>query len=134
MKSPIHHMSVIRYYDDKPWDNKIVLNPAWEDVETAVRQMDNYYFPIVQLFLSEDPEAEDTFNIIGGKGRFALLHFMGYWQYEDPDGDDTEASLWESDQGYYCKEKNILTDIEKVLRITRKFFETGSYENLDNTE
>jgi hypothetical protein len=28
-------------------------------------------------------------------------------------------------------ERNILTDVERVLRITRAFYETGSYEDLD---
>ena len=36
----------------------------------------------------------------------------------------------DSDQGYFCKGKNVLTDVEKVLRITKVFYETGSYEAL----
>jgi Domain of unknown function (DUF4180) len=132
--SPIHHMTVVRYYDDRPWDSEQVLSPLWSDVETAIRRMDNYYFPIVQLNCVEDEEDEDenVFNIIGGAGRFALFHAIGDWQYEDPTGEDERVRLWESDQGYFCKERNVLTDIEKVLRITRAYYETGSYEGLDD--
>ncbi len=59
---------------------------------------------------------------------------MGDWQYEDPAGSDAEARLWDGDQGYYCKEMNILTDIEKVLRITKEYYATGSYKNLDEVK
>jgi hypothetical protein len=59
---------------------------------------------------------------------------MAEWQYEEPGGSEREARLWDSDQGYYCCEKNVLTDIEKVLRITRAFYETGAYATLDSVQ
>ena len=43
-------------------------------------------------------------------------------------GDSTR--LWDSDQGYFCKEKNVLTDVEKVLRIAKAFYDSGSYAGL----
>ena len=64
----------------------------------------------------------------------SFFHQMGDWQYEDPNGGDDEVRLWESDQGYFCCEKNVLTDIEKVLRRIKVFYETGSYDNLDQVE
>jgi hypothetical protein len=96
--------------------------------------MDNYCFPIVQLNKTEDDEDGGIFNILGGDGRWALFHDQGIWQYEDAEGGDDQVRLWESDQGYYCRQKNVLTDIEKVLRITKAFFETGSYDTLDSVE
>ena len=135
MKSAIHHMTITRYYDDKAWDTKVINNPSWENVVAAIKKMDNYYFPIVQLYLIEDEKnSEDNFNIIGGNGRYALFHFMGEWQYEDHNGSNEDARLWDSDQRYFCKEKNVITDIEKVLRITKVFYETGSYDKLDNID
>lgn len=133
--SPIHHMTVIRYYrDQRPWDTEQVLSPSWPDVETAIRRMDNHCFPIVWLNCDEEDDAEDIFNVIGGDGRWALFHMMSEWHYEDPNGGDAEVRLWTSDQGYYCKEKNIITDVEKVLRITKQYYETGSYDGLDDVE
>jgi hypothetical protein len=88
--------------------------------------------PIVQLNTTDDDEGEDAFNICGGDGRWALFRMMGGWQYEEPGGGEGEVRLWESDQGYYCQEKNVLTNVEKVLRITKAFYETGSYEQLDS--
>lgn len=135
MRSPVQILKIIRYYRDKrPWDSIEIKHPAWKEVENAIRQMDNYYFPIVQLNLTDNEEDETIFNIIGGDGKFALFHMMGEWQYEDPDGGSEEVMLWESDQGYFCEAKNILTDIEKALRITKVFYETGSYNGLDNVE
>ena len=55
---------------------------------------------------------------------------MGKWQYEDSSGSDEEVRLWDSDQGYFCQKKNILTDVRKVLRIVRAFYDTGTYERL----
>jgi hypothetical protein len=135
MVSFIHHMTVIRYYrDGRPWDTEEVTSPAWSEVELAIRRMDNYCFPIVQLNKTEDENDQGIFNICGGDGRWALFHVMGDWQYEDPAGGEEEVRLWESDQGYYCRRKNVLTDIGKVLRITKAFFETGSYDTLDSVE
>jgi len=134
MAPSIHHLEVTRYYrDGRPWDTERVLSPTWPDVEAAIRRMDNYCFPIVQLNTTDDDENEALFNVVGGAGRWALFHMMGEWQYEDAAClDDEEVRLWESDQGYYCQKKNILTDIEKLLRIVQKYYHTGSYEQLDS--
>jgi len=94
--------------------------------------MDNYCFPIVELNTGESDENENLFNICGGAGQWALFQIMGDWQYEDPAGGEGEIRLWDSDQGYYCKEKNVLTDIEKVLRITKGYYDTGTYEGLSS--
>jgi hypothetical protein len=136
MASPIHHMEAIRYYrDGRHWDSERVDSPAWPNVDSAVRRMDNYCFPWVQLNTIDDDTDESIFNVMGGDGRWALFHMMGDWQYEDPmSADGSEVRLWDSDQGYYCKAKNILTDIEKVLRIVRAYYETGSYSGLDAVE
>jgi len=135
MSSPIHHMTVIRYYrDGRPWDSEDITEPAWPDVEAAIRRMDNYCFPIVQLNTTEYEDSGDIFNVVGGAGRWALFHMMGDWQYDLQGGGEGEVQLWDSDQGYFCREKNILTDIEKVLRITRAFYDTGSYGSLDTVQ
>lgn len=133
MASPIHHMTIIRYYrDGRHWDDQKVRSPNWSDVEAAIRQMDSYCFPIVQLNCTEFEDDEGVFNVIGGDGRWALFHMMGEWQYDDGSGRNGDVELWDSDQGYFCQESNVLTDVEKVLRITKQFYETGSYDLLDD--
>jgi hypothetical protein len=56
---------------------------------------------------------------------------MGDWQYTDPHGGDAIVRLWQSDQGYECAERHVLIDVEKVLRVVHRHFETGSYADLD---
>lgn len=93
--------------------------------------MDNYCFPIVQLSCNEFDDDEEMFNVIGGNGRWALFHMMGDWQYNDPNGSNANVRLWDSDQGYFCQQRNVITDINCVLRITKAFYDTGSYEGLN---
>lgn len=124
-------MIIIQYYrDGSPWTLKEVENPKWEQIETAIRAMDNYCFPIVQLNRTIDLDDENLFNIIGGNGRWALFHQMGDWEYTDDSGDETEVRLWDSDQGYMCKEKNVIKDMNILLKYVRVYYETASYKKL----
>jgi hypothetical protein len=116
-------MLVVRYYrDGRHWDTERIERPQWPDVEAAIRRMDDYCFPIVHLNTTGEDWGEEVFNVIGGAGRWALFHMMGEWQYEDAAGSDEDVRLWENDQGYFCKEKNVhrrregLTDSEVLLR------------------
>jgi hypothetical protein len=99
--------------------------------------MDNYCFPIILLSLltfehgGDVFEDEDAFNVVGGGGRYALFHMTGDWQYEAPHGGTGEVRLWDSDQGYFCRERNVLTDVDLVLRVVRHFWQTGSFRELD---
>lgn len=135
--SPIRSMAVMKYYRDaRPWDADLVPLPQWPQVEEAISRMDNYCFPIVLLSRLDFEsgadvfEDEEAFNIVGGSGRYALFHMTGDWQYEDPNGGAGEVRLWESDQGYSCQERNVLTDLQEVLRIVHRYYETGSYSGL----
>jgi hypothetical protein len=141
MKTPVKHMTRIDYSkDNRPWQDHRVDQPSWNDIEAAIRKMDNDCFPIVLLScreLDEDENGfddEDAFHAIGGNGQFALLHCMAEWQYEDPDGGERDVRLWESDQGFFCLEKNIIEDIERVLRLVKEFYQTGSYDTLDTID
>ncbi len=111
-------------------------HPSWHQISEAVRRMDDNEYPIVQLSwknVESCGEDEEALNIIGGSGAgFAMFEFMGRWQFEDPLGNDEEVRLWHSDQGYYCKRKNILADVGDALLLAQVYFETGSYEALEN--
>src|SRR5262245_117245 len=128
MNSPIRRMDSSRYYrDGRPPDRETVVAPSWAEVEAAIRRMDTYCFPIVMLNPTDDEDDQTILTIAGGAGRWAMAHILGDWEYEDPTStDETEVWLWESDQGYHCLGKNVLTYVEKVLRIARKFYDTGS--------
>jgi hypothetical protein len=130
-------MAVVKYYrDGRAWDADLLSSPQWPQVEEAIARMDNYCFPIVLLSRLDFESGadvfgdEDAFNVVGGNGRYALFHMTGDWQYVDPDGGAGEVRLWESDQGYFCQERNVVTDLQEVLRIVHRYYETGSFSGL----
>jgi len=135
MDSPIQLMSIARYnrHSAASTGGEGIAFPTWSQVEAAVRRMDNYCFPFVSLSVHNDPYDDrlEAFWIVGGDGRWAMRQSaLGGWEYELAGGGDEDVQLWESDQGYFCKAKNIVTDIEEVLRVTREFYESGSYAGL----
>jgi hypothetical protein len=132
MPSQVKLLTVIEYFrDSRPWKAHHSMCPSWEEVEVAIRRMENYCFPIVQLNLTEFDDDENIFNVIGGVGRYALFRMTGDWQYEDPNGTDDPVHLWDSDQGYECLQSNVLIDVERVLGLAKVFYETGSYEAIE---
>ena len=131
-------MTVVRYFDNgKPWQAKRIDKPKWSEIKASIKQMDNHYFPIIQLSYlplgvgETGFDDEESLNIVGGSGKYALFQFMGEWQYENNTGNDKEVRLWESGQGYFCQEKNIIDDIKRLLKIVKVFYKTGSYQSLN---
>ena len=106
MGSPVTYMNVIRYYRDaRPSTTETTNRPTWTQVEAAIRRMENYCYPIVQLGCGDAEDDEDSFNVIGGDGRLALFHFMGDWQFEDDSGDEAETRLWDRLCGRACRSR-----------------------------
>ncbi|WP_233842907.1 hypothetical protein [Dyella sp. 2HG41-7] len=113
-----------------------ITSPDWEHVSDAIRKMDDNEYPVLEMSWAEVEtcgDDEESFHIVGGsKVGFALSNFCGDWRFEDPDGGEEEVRLWQSDQGYFCKRKNIIADIDVVLKLARIYFETGSYDEIRN--
>ena len=135
MTRAIHHLSVIRCFSDgRPMDVVQVMSPAWEELEYAIRRMDNDSLPLVQLNPTADEDNPDVFNVLGGAGRWTLFQMMGAWRYVDPAGGAEEVTLWEQGQAFRCHGRNVLTNVESVLTIVRKFYETASYQELKTAD
>lgn len=84
MTSPVRTLAIIRYYRDRAgWDSELVGDPEWDRVDAAIRQMDDFSYPIVLLSCLECESGEhafadeDAFNVVGGSGRFALFQLTG---------------------------------------------------------
>ena len=96
--------------------------------------MDDAEFPIVQLSWNDVDSCfddETSFNIVGGSATgFALFEFIPGWKFDSPEGGDEDVRLWQSDQGYFCKRRNIIVDIGLVLKLSKVYFETGSYDQV----
>jgi hypothetical protein len=123
----------VQYFDNKPYKEHYILSPKWSDVEKAITQMDDYYYPYIQLSDIEEKELiyedNNVLTIFGGNNRYALLNANDSWKYEDPKGEDTEVRLWKSDQGFFCKEKHIAS-LKKTIELANLFYNTASYEEL----
>ena len=126
------HLTTVHYPPGQNWHCLEIDFSEWTAVSIAIRQMDDDTNPIVQLS-HKDIEScfsdDSSFNIIGGiSSGFALFEFIPGWRFEDPSGSHDDVRLWQSDQGYFCKRRNIVSDIDAVLRLARVYFDTGSYE------
>jgi len=129
MDSPIKLMQTAQYYrDGRPWTPDDYESPTWEQVEQAIRRMDDYCFPFVTLNPTGYEDEDDQLWIVGGDGRWTLFQSMGEWWYENPAGTDEDITLWQSDQGCYCKQKNLIHDVEQVIRFAKVYYETASFE------
>ena len=130
---PAGRMTVTRYPPGRGWYLIETTEPRWDQVETALRQMDDRDYPILQLSWKDVESCyddEQSFNVIGRvEVGFAHFEFMPGWLYEDPAGSDEEVRLWQSDQGYVCQRKHV-ADFATAMRLARVYFDTGSYEEL----
>jgi hypothetical protein len=128
------HLTVVHYPPRQHWQCVEVRFPSWEAVCAAIRQMDDSEYPIVQLSWKDVNtcfDDEQSFNIIGGGASgFALFEHIAGWIFEDPNGSEETVRLWQRDQGYFCKRKNIIVDIDAVLKLSQAYFETGNYEEV----
>jgi len=128
---PARHLTIVHYPPGEHWTCQEVASPRWEDVSAAILKMDDNEFPIVQLSWKDVESGfddEESFNIIGGLVQgFALFERDPGWEFDDPAGGDEDVRLWQSDQGYFCKRRNIVVNVEDVQTLARIYFETGSY-------
>ena len=107
---------------------EVIDHPSWEQVQAAIRRMENFCYPIVTLAFDESEQ--DGLIIVGGPRRYSATRVDGSWIYERPDGSDQEVRLWLSDQGFYCRERNIIRTRRRTLEIAKAFYETGDFEKV----
>ena len=105
-----------------------VQDPTWKDIENAIRNMDPDRFPAVQLHRSGDAP-EELFCVIGGAGKWYLVDSVLRWEFSDPNGSEELVLIWE-DEDMECKQRNLLSEQARVLRITKRFYDTGSFDEL----
>lgn len=139
----IRHLCIAIYPRESRWRIETSVAPSWEDVEVAIRQLDDELYPYIELYRPEDldalqndqdPDGGGPLIIFGGNERWTLLSFWGDWQFENADEPDVDVRFWQRDQGYFCSQQNTTDNIEIVLRIAKDFFENGLFERLEKFE
>jgi hypothetical protein len=108
-----------------PLTGEWVDAPSWEQVECSIRGLDGHAHPLVRLWAGQPREAPGL-EIIGGGGKYALREVGSGWVYYDPNGADEEVEVQTSGAGHRRAGYYVCTDVERVLRIARRFFESGS--------
>jgi hypothetical protein len=111
--------------DGVPLVGELLDAPAWELVERSIRELDGHTHPRVRLWAGP-PGEPPGLDIIGGNGKYALREVGNGWVYYDSNGTDEQVNVQTSGAGHRCAGYYVCTDVERVLRIARRFFESRS--------
>ena len=107
----------------------VVENPTWEEVEGAVRALNNRN--LNDLYLQPARQDPETFLCIGGgDGRYLVSGSIGNEEFPtvvDPakPSDVVEHLVVGGQTGDYAG--NWIVDLETALRAARSFFESGDF-------
>lgn len=110
--------------------NEIVANPSWDQVEAAVRRLDNDTFN--DLYLQPDADNSETYLCVGGgAGRYVLAGVLAGDRFPtliDPTrpADPTELIRVGGQEGDYPA--NVVHDLDTTLQAVRAFWASGSFD------
>jgi hypothetical protein len=115
-----------------------VAEPAWEQIEAAIRRLDRRAYPILFLWASDDParqmidEFSERLEVLGGARMYWVAGtFDGYFQRKllDPAAGDEEVEVYgpRIEQGFGARARHICRDVEVVLRVARYYAEQGGF-------
>lgn len=119
------------------WKAEKVWYPTWDVVEQAIRRLDQFRYPFVWLWETEDESQQaidgigQLLEVMGGEGVWWLAgSFEGYFQrrLDYPERGEQEVRIWTSDQGYGDAERHVCRDIEAVVRAARYYADHGGFD------
>ena len=112
------------------WETLTHRDPSWQEIESAIGQLDRDVYPYLWLHLAEPIEGEMPENalcVMGGRGEYAIFQSLAGHAayYRDDRRGDAVVQIWESDQGSSQPESSLCNDLALVLAIAKHFAETG---------
>ena len=122
----IHELDVIIYDENgQSWHEEKVPQPTWTAIEVAVRRMDRFQYPILNLRLTPDSDIPEL-NMLGGNGAYHLaVTIQGYHErrvyFSEKEGDVID--IWESDQGFETENNYLIEDLDLALSTIQYFCE-----------
>ena len=109
--------------------NEIVAHPTWEQVEAAIRQLDNEAFN--DLYLLPDANDSETYLCVGGGGgRYVLAGVLAGDRFPtliDPNrpAEPTQLIRVGGQEGDYPA--NVVHDLNTTLQAVHAFWASGSF-------
>jgi hypothetical protein len=124
--------------DGQSWHSHDIIDPSWQEVESAIRRLDKYCYPFIWLSLQKEKADDPDFSVIGGKGEYwfaGSVEGYDHRRYFNENGDpEKEVWVWESDQGSSDYEPFICRDLAIVLKATHYFCEHGKFDPMISWE
>lgn len=113
--------------------------PTWQDIEAAIRRLDQQERPILFLWASNDPDLQMTderserLEVMGGNGLYWLAGTCdGYFQrrFLNPSAgnEDVEVYGTQIEQGFGDEARHICRDLALVLRAARYYAEYDGFD------
>lgn len=109
--------------DGQPLEVRRFTDPTTDQIEQAIRDLDQRDRPSLRLLAGEGVAA--ILEIRGGNGTYTLRQPGDGWVYYDPTAGDEQVEVC---AGERCPAFHVCTDVNEVLRIARRFVETGAFE------
>jgi hypothetical protein len=126
----LHKLHVVNYAGRYKTSSRDVAHPTWDEVETAIRRLDQFTWPFVWLLLGEGKdwgamEEEGFLSIIGGNGKYSVEGATpsegGKRLCLSKQSREKLVDVWLSDQGFSTEEMFVCYELETVLRVARYF-------------
>ena len=123
-------LRIAHYSGQYDWSAHDLSNPTWDQIEIALRRLDQFAYPYVWLLVGEAEdwgrmEQEGYLNIIGGNGTYCVdgaTPLDGRRRLSmSPHSRGRRVNVWLSDQGFSSEERFVCKDIETIIRLARHF-------------
>ena len=127
----VRRLDVYHYLTAWSWNEHVVRNPSWAQIEEAVQQLDRFHYPWVWLRLTEEESDDNYMTVMGGDGAYWLsISVDGFDQRRlfYPDQGSEEIQVWTSDQGFGDEKSRVCFDLGAVLQAVKFFADTGGFE------
>jgi hypothetical protein len=118
--------------EGEPLAVEYIHDPTWEQIEQSIRGLNQHTHPLIRLWTGV-PEESCGLEIIGGNGKYALREVDDGWVYHNPGAGNLEVEVQTSGEGYRCPASSVCTDLTQVLQIARRFCETQTFEESEET-
>src|SRR5262245_39133302 len=110
-------LQVVHYETPRgPWHAQMHRNPAWSDIELAIRNLDRCLHPFIFLY-RHDPVDKDQLpdlQVVGGCGEYSIEASQPdhtWLSYVDMERSSREIDIWISDQGSTLPEFRLCPDL-----------------------